>query len=113
VSAVEEKKMEKVEVAHPFYVGTRLMRAGTYGLSCDHAAGVIVIADEFGATMRLPALGIRINDDCNDTTQMDFIRDGNRLILHQVHLRDEGHIDIADLVQLAEVVDIEEYRHRH
>jgi hypothetical protein len=112
VSVIEEKKMEKVEVAHPFYVGTRLMHAGTYGLSCDHAAGVILLTDEFGATIRLPALGIRINDECTGATQMDFIRDGNRLILHQVHLRDEGHVDVADLVHLADVVNIEEYRQR-
>jgi len=104
--------MEKVAVANPFYVGSRLMHAGTYSISCDHVAGEIILADDFGMSVRVPALGIQINDDSADTTQLDFIRDGSRLILHQVHLRDEGHIDIADVLQMADVVNIADYRHK-
>ena len=104
--------MERIVVAHPFYAGGHLMHAGTYNLSCDHKSGEIVLADDFGLSTRLPAVGVRMNDDCEDATQLDFIRDGDRLVLHQVHLRDEGHIDIADVLHLATVVDIAEYRHR-
>jgi hypothetical protein len=57
-------------------------------------------------------LGIVLNDVC-DTTQMDFVRDGDRLVLCQIHLRDEGHVDIADVIaQPASVVNIADYRNR-
>jgi hypothetical protein len=102
--------METVFVAHPFYAGGHLMQAGTYVITCDHQNGEIILANACGISARLSVLGIIINDEC-DTTQMDFIRDGQRLVLHQVHLRDEGHIDIADVVaQPARVVNIADYR---
>lgn len=104
--------MDKVVVAHPFYAGSHLLHAGTYSIRCDHKSGEIVIADDFGLSTRLPAVGIRINDDCEDATQMDFIRDGDRLVLHQVHLRDEGHIDIADVLHMAPVINIAEFKQR-
>jgi hypothetical protein len=104
--------MEKVFVSHPFVAGRQLMQAGTYTLTCDHQNGEIILANAFGSSVRLPVMGVIINDEC-DTTQLDFIRDGSTLVLHQIHLRDEGHIDIADVVaQPASVVNIENYRHR-
>jgi hypothetical protein len=103
--------VESVVVQHPFYAAGRLMHAGKYNVTCDHQAGEIVLADDFGCTMHLPAVGVRINDVC-DITQLDFVRDGERLLLHQIHLRDEGHIDIADVLQLAEVINIDDYRRK-
>lgn len=105
--------MEAVFVAHAFYAGGQKMQSGTYTLTCDHQNREIILANAFGVSVRLPVLGIVLNDVC-DTTQMDFVRDGENLVLCQIHLRDEGHIDIADVVaQPASVVNIGDYRKRH
>jgi hypothetical protein len=104
--------METVYVAHPFVAGTQVMQSGTYTVTCDHANREIILANAFGCSVRLPVLGIIINDAC-DTTQLDFVRDGDRLVLHQIHLRDEGHIDIADVVAShADIVNIADYQRR-
>ena len=104
--------MESVFVSHTFVAGTQTMQPGTYTLTCDHQNREIILANSFGSSVRLPVLGVVINDAC-ETTQMDFIRDGERLILHQIHLRDEGHIDIADVIaQPAHVVNIADYRRK-
>jgi hypothetical protein len=107
-----EDGMEAVFVAHAFYAGGQMMQAGTYTLTCDHQNREIILANAVGASVRLPVLGIVLNDVC-DTTQMDFVRDGDRLVLCQIHLRDEGHVDIADVIaQPASVVNIADYRNR-
>jgi hypothetical protein len=104
--------MEQVVVAHAFYAGTQPMPPGTYSIACDHCRREIVLADAAGHTVRLRVRGVILRSE-RDSTQMDFIKDGERLVLHQVHLREHDHVDIADvLAQPAPVVNIAEYRHR-
>jgi hypothetical protein len=104
--------METVVVAHPFVAGTQAMQPGTYTIACDHFRREIVLGDAIGKTVRLPVRGVMLKSE-RDTTQMDFIREGDRLILHQVHLRDQDHVDIADvLAQPASVVNIADFRHK-